>query len=218
MSAAAALRDRWWALWPGGPSGAIDATYRDLADRYSEPHRAYHTLDHVADCLRRLDEVRPRLTRPDEAELALWFHDAVYDPRRADNEAQSAALAAGALRALGMTEEAAGRVADLIRLTAHRATDLTGDRALVCDIDLAILGAEPPAFKAYDAAIRREYDWVPEDVFRRERARVLAGFLARQRIYQTSHFSHALEQRARANLEAAIQDYQNGTLIPLIRR
>ena len=213
MSAAAALRDRWWALWPGGPSGAIDATYRDLANRYSEPHRAYHTLDHVADCLRRLDEVRPRLTRPDEAELALWFHDAVYDPRRADNEAQSASLAAGALRALGMTEEAAGRVADLIRLTAHRATDLTGDRALVGDIDLAILGAPPERFEQYDAAIQREYAWVPEEVYRRERARVLAGFLARPRIYHTPHFADTLEQRARANLSAAVRRYQNGTQI-----
>ena len=205
MSAAAALRDRWWALWPGGPSGAIDATYRDLANRYSEPHRAYHTLDHVADCLRRLDEVRPLLARPAEAELALWFHDAVYDPRRADNEEQSAALASEALRALGGTAEAAERVAELIRLTAHRATELSGDEALVCDIDLAILGAEPAAFAAYDAAIRREYAWVPEDVFRRERARVLAGFLARPRIYYTATFVAALEQRARVNLDGAIR-------------
>ena len=211
MSAAAALRDRWRALWPGGPSGAIDAVYRDLVARYTEPHRAYHTLGHVADCLRRLDEVRPLLARPDEAELAMWFHDAVYDPQRMDNEARSAELAAEALAALGVGAASIARVGELIRLTSHTAAELTGDGALVGDIDLAILGAEPEAFAAYDAAIRREYDWVPEDLFRRERARVLAGFLARPRIYHTRTFVDALEQRARANLEAAIRGYRNST-------
>lgn len=212
-----ALPNRWRALWPGDVAQG-DAIYRDLVARYGEPQRAYHTLDHVADCLRRLDEIRPLLARPDEAELALWFHDAVYDSRRADNEEQSAQLAAEALRAAGAGEDPVGRVADLIRLTAHRATDLTGDATLVCDIDLAILGAEPATFHAYDAAIRREYAWVPEAIFRQERARVLAGFLARRRIYHTPYFVNALEQQARANLEAAIQDYQNGTLMTQIAR
>ncbi len=210
-----ALLDRWRTLWPGDAAQG-DAIYRDLVARYGEPQRAYHTLAHVAVCLRWLDEVRPLLARPTEAEWALWFHDAVYDPRRADNEAQSAQLAAGALRAAGVDEDTVGRVADLIQLTAHAMADLSDDAALVCDIDLAILGAEPAAFAAYDAAIRREYAWVPEDVFRRERARVLAGFVARRRIYHTPYFVDALEQRARANLEAAIRGYQNGTLMPLI--
>jgi predicted metal-dependent HD superfamily phosphohydrolase len=205
MSDEDALLRRWRALWPGGMGATVDAIYFDLLARYSQPHRAYHTLDHVAGCLHWLDEIRSLLAHPDEVELALWFHDAVYDPRRADNEEQSAALASEALRALGGTAEAAERVAELIRLTAHRATELSGDEALVCDIDLAILGAEPAAFAAYDAAIRREYAWVPEDVFRRERARVLAGFLARPRIYYTATFVAALEQRARVNLDGAIR-------------
>jgi predicted metal-dependent HD superfamily phosphohydrolase len=205
-----ALYGRWRALWPGEAAQG-DAIYRDLAARYAEPHRAYHTLDHVADCLRRLDEVRPLLLRPDEAEWAIWFHDAIYDPRRADNEAQSALLAADALRAAGVSADAVGRVADLVRVTNHQTAGLSGDAALVGDIDLAILGAEPATFDAYDAAIRREYAWVPEAIFRRERTRVLAGFLARRRIYHTDYFLDALEQQARANLAAAIQGYQSGT-------
>ena len=210
-----ALPGRWRALWPGDAAQG-DAVYRDLVARYGEPQRAYHTLAHVATCLRWLDEVQPLLARPTEAEWALWFHDAVYDSRRADNEAQSAQLAAGALRAAGVSEDAVGRVAELIRLTAHATAGLSSDAALVCDIDLTILGAEPAAFAAYDAAIRREYAWVPEDIFRRERARVLAGFLARPRIYHTPYFVDALEQRARANLEAALRRYRNGTQMTLI--
>lgn len=211
MSGGDTLRDRWQALWSGMVADAGDAIYLDLVARYNEPHRAYHTLDHVADCLHWLDEVRPLLARPDEAALALWFHDAVYDPRRADNEAQSAALAAGALRAAGVGADVVERVVGLIRLTSHTAAELTGDGAFVCDIDLAILGSPPERFEQYDAAIRREYAWVPEEVYRRERGRVLARFLARPRIYHTPYFVDALEQQARANLSAAVGRYRKET-------
>jgi len=211
------LFDRWRAHWPGGTAEG-DAVYRELVANYTEANRAYHTLDHVADCLHWLDEVRLLLGCPDEAEWAIWFHDAVYDPRRADNEEQSAALAADVSSAAGVGEDAVGRVADLIRLTRHTTADLTGDAAIVCDIDLAILGATPERFDQYDSAIRREYAWVPADIFRRERGRLLAAFLARPRIYQTPYFSDALEQQTRANLNAAIQRYKNGTPMTPISR
>ena len=99
------------------------------------------------------------------------------------------------------------RVGELIRLTTHAHTALVGDAALMCDIDLAILGAEPWRFDQYDAAIRREYEWVPEDVYRRERARVLAGFLERPRIYHTPYFHDILEVQARVNLWRATARY-----------
>ena len=200
------LAARWRALWAGEPAAA--SVYADLRARYGEAHRAYHTPAHVAGCLAWLDQARPLLARPREAELALWFHDAVYDPRRADNEAQSAALAAAALPALGLDAAAVGRVAGLIRLTSHTAAGPAGDGALVVDIDLAILGAPPADFAGYDAAIRQEYAWVPDDIFRRERARLLEVFLARPRLYVTPYFRDRLEARARANLAWAIARYR----------
>ena len=207
MSAADALHGRWRALWSGDAVDG-DAIYRDLVARYAEPHRAYHTLDHVADCLHWLDEVRPLLARPDEAEWAIWFHDAVYDPQRADNEERSAALAAEALTALAVDAAVGARVADLIRLTSHTTDALTADGAVVCDIDLAILGAPPQRFEQYDAAIRQEYAWVPEAIFRRERERVLAGFLGRSRIYHTFVMSEKCERRARVNIAQLLLRYQ----------
>lgn len=194
-------RVAWAAAWSA--AGATDdgeAVLADLLARYAEPHRAYHTLDHVRDCLAHVAAARHLLARPAEAELAVWFHDAIYDPRRGDNEERSARLAEGVLSAAGIEGETARRIGDLIRLTAHARDDLDGDAAVVCDADLAILGAEPARFDAYDAAIRREYDWVPEDVYRRERGRVLAGFLVRPRLYHTAHFRERFEARARENL------------------
>jgi predicted metal-dependent HD superfamily phosphohydrolase len=199
------LAARWRGVWTFGHSQAV---YNELVARHAEPHRAYHTLEHIEECLRHLDMARHLIARPVEVELAVWFHDAVYDPRRGDNEEQSAALARQRLRAGGADEGMAARVADLIQLTNHAHPDLTGDAAVLCDVDLAILGAEPARFDRYDAAISREYDWVPLDIYRIERGHVLARFLDRPRVYHTSYFYDMLEARARANLWRAAARYR----------
>lgn len=204
----AALSVRWGELWRAVAGSPGDAVYRDLAARYAEPHRAYHSLDHIAGCLGHFDAARHLAAEPLAVELAIWFHDAIYDPRRDDNEARSAALAEAVLLPVGVNEDLSRRVADLIRLTTHGDDDLTGDDALLCDVDLAILGATPEQFNSYNAAIRQEYDWAPAEVFGAGRGWVLARFLARRRIYQTDFFASRLEAQARANLLRAVGRYQ----------
>ena len=192
-------------MWAGfGVVGKDEAHFDRLVAQYCQPHRAYHNLEHIRECLEHLDAARHLAARPIEVELAIWFHDAIYDPQRTDNEERSALLAEETLRAVGSEMETARRVGDLIRLTTHTSQDLTGDEALLCDVDLAILGAEPGRFARYDADIRQEYDWVPEDVYRRERMRVLERFLERPRIYRTPFFYDRLERQARANITARL--------------
>ena len=195
---------RWRAVWRDVSAADGDSIFLDLTARYAEPHRAYHTLEHVGECLANLDLSRHLAARQAEVELAVWFHDAIYDTQRNDNEGRSALLAE---EALWCAPELARRVGDLIRLTTHVSQELAGDGALLCDIDLAILGAPPERFARYNDAIRREYEWVPEDVYRRERARVLARFLERQRIYYSQFFFERLERQARTNITAALQKY-----------
>ncbi len=199
---------RWRALWRTVASGDSEAVYQGLAARYAEPHRAYHTLEHIGECLLHLDSARRLLSRPAAVELALWFHDAVYDPRRADNEEQSARLARHVLLTEGVEMGLVESVAAMIRLTSHERDDLEGDAAVLCDVDLAILGAEPERFDRYDAAIRREYDWVPEEIYNRGRGRVLARFLDRPHIYHSPFFRDGREKRARENIARAIQRYR----------
>lgn len=199
------LAARWRKTWLA--AGGMDegtAIFNHLVDQYNEPHRAYHNLEHIRECLEHLDPTRHLMARPAEVELAVWFHDAIYDTQRHDNEERSALLAEETLRAAGTEPELAQRVGDLIRLTTHAHVLPVGDGALLCDIDLAILGAPPERFARYDAAIRREYEWVPEDVYRQERGRVLAGFLDRARIYTTPFFYQRLERQARDNLNALL--------------
>ncbi len=199
------LQTRWRKAWRKvDPEDDGDKIFYALIARYAEPHRAYHTLDHIRECLRQLDLARHLLWRAWEAELAIWFHDAVYDPTRNDNEARSAAWAEKVLGERQVAGPVIQRIDELIRLTTHHDDHLTGDAALVCDADLSILGAEQPRFDAYNSAIRLEYAWVPEPAYQQGRGAVLAGFLSRPRIYHSRFFYERLEQKARANLRQAM--------------
>jgi predicted metal-dependent HD superfamily phosphohydrolase len=200
------LHDRW-ALELGRDRVAT-TTFDRLLTRYREPHRAYHTLAHVLRVLRRVDELLAVVPVGDAGavRLAAWYHDAVYDPR-ADagaNEAASASLARRDLEALG---QAPGRIADVERLvmvtTSHRPSEGAPDEAVVCDADLAVLGADPSTYTAYVNGVRTEYDFLTTDEWRVGRAAVLRAFLDRETIYSTPPM-HALEATARANLTAEL--------------
>jgi predicted metal-dependent HD superfamily phosphohydrolase len=101
--------------------------------------------------------------------------------------------------------EVADRVAALVLATRHASVPSVPDEQLICDIDLSILGREPGIFDAFEQQIRREYAWVPEPTYRRERSAVLSGFLRRRSIYQTDQFRQRYEVLARANLERLIK-------------
>lgn len=172
---------------------------------WSEPARRYHALGHLRDCLAELDEAPDTGADRDQVEAALWFHDAVYDPRAADNEARSADWARNALASLGIAPAVAAEVARLVLLTRHSdpAPDPAGQ--LLCDIDLAVLGRDASAFERYEHGIRAEYAWVPAAAFRAARREVLLGLLARSPLYQTTHFRSRLEAAARRNLTLALE-------------
>jgi predicted metal-dependent HD superfamily phosphohydrolase len=177
---------------------------------WAEPTRRYHNLDHLRDCLAELDRAPADGADRDRVEAALWFHDAIYDPRAVDNEARSAEWARRALAELGIPSTVADDVARLVRLTGHASPTSDPSGQLLCDIDLAILGREPEAFDAYDRQIREEYAWVPEPDFRAARAGVLTGLLSRSPLYQTEHFRHRYETVARTNVGRALERLGHG--------
>jgi predicted metal-dependent HD superfamily phosphohydrolase len=196
---------RWEETWQLMGQPAPAAPLRRLAERYAEPHRAYHDLRHVLACLDLARSVRSRLGSAPEVELALWYHDAIYEPRAADNEARSAELATAELSELrSLAGATLISIADLILATRHAAAPAGHDAQFVVDIDLAILGSEPGTFDLYEAAIRREYRWVPGPLYRRKRREILQSFLDRPRIYSTAHFHALFEDAARANLGSSL--------------
>ncbi|MFB9990642.1 phosphohydrolase [Deinococcus oregonensis] len=167
---------------------------------YAEAHRAYHNAEHVRAVLHALGS-RQVLT-PTVA-LAVWGHDLIYDPRRHDNEQQSADVFDGWLAEQGARADLRAEIHALILATRHAAPAATHTEALLIDADLSILGAEAEAFAAYNAAIRREYQHVPGVLYRIGRKKILRGFLERDQIFTTPEFT-GLEDQARVNLAGAI--------------
>ena len=192
---------RWTALWTSlGAHGDGLTVFTRLAAAYGDAARAYHTAAHIQDCLVQLDLSRTTARRPEEVEAALWFHDAVYQPDRSDNEDRSAEIARSTLQEAGVSSKEVERVAELILATRHTVIPSDPDAALLCDIDLSILGRSPVVFNRYERQIRREYAWVPDFKYRSTRSEILQRFLQRRSIYQTSLFRSRYEVPARANL------------------
>lgn len=171
-----------------------------LVARYREAHRIYHNLEHVEECLAQLATFRALGLEPDVIELAIWFHDAVYDPRAGDNEKQSAELAREFCCTAYLSSEIGERTAALILVTKTHLPGDDADAQLLVDIDLSILGQSRDRFARYENAIRQEYGWVPDAAFCEGRAAVLGKFLAPEWIYSTAPFRDRYEEPARANL------------------
>lgn len=199
------LQASWQSTWAAaGWADPGRALFDDLLRRYSEPQRRYHTLQHLGECLAQAPRITALAERPGEVLIALWFHDAVYDIGRRDNEARSALMARDAVRAAGGGDEAAQRVHGLVMATEHHAMPRSRDAQVLVDVDLSILGAAPARFDEYEQQVRDEYRHVPEFMFRSKRRAVLEGFVQRQCIFNTEAYVHALEAQARHNLRRSI--------------
>ena len=206
---ALSLHNRWLAL--AGITPESIHLGDELVARWSEPHRRYHTLDHLVRVLDGVDEFGGYADDVAVVRYAAWFHDAVYDggAASADNEGLSARLAETELPALGLPERRIAEVARLVRLTnGHVVADGDRNGAVLCDADLAVLGGDVSAYRAYTHAIRQEYAEVPEEVFRPARVAVLRGLLELPNLFRTPLAVERYEHRARANLANEIAELE----------
>lgn len=191
------------------------AIWDELVALYSSPTRHYHSLKHVTSLLTLLSTHRRHFADPDAVEAAIWFHDAVYDARAQGpaNEHQSAQLAVSRLS--GTVEpKRLEWIRSAIEATATHTLPQSleepeaGDAALFLDMDLSILGAEESEFDKYEAAVRREYDFVDDGAWRTGRALVLRRFLARDQVYHSNLFGALYEDAARRNLRRSVEQLE----------
>lgn len=198
--------EQWLALWFRiGAAGDGRVVWTELERRYVEPHRAYHNFDHVGHCLAEFGAVKALAESPDAVELAIWFHDAVYDTHAKDNEEQSARLAAQNLDEAGVDPKLVSSVVSLILATQHAAPPTSPDAALLVDIDLAILGQPRERYARFEDEIRHEYAWVAPADFAAGRSAVLRRFLERPQIYSSATIRGRYESTARQNLRWTIE-------------
>ena len=178
--------------------------YAVLEQAYTEPQRAYHSVQHIVECLDLVNRVQDQLQDACAVQWAIWFHDVVYDVQAIDNESQSAVL---------MRQQCAeilplvqcDKVAHWIEATQHHQPSLDQDLNFLLDIDLAILASPTTRFAEYEQQIRQEYAWVADEIYTHKRAEVLRHFYQATPLYQTEYFQQQFEASAKQNLAQALQ-------------
>ncbi len=189
-------------------------TFTCLQSNYNDASRSYHTLQHVFDCLRHFETLKKRFNDPDVVELAIIFHDFIYDPLASNNEVESARYARLALRCTSkLSQSQIDRMCDLIKMTKAHAHDDSCDAKLFLDIDMSILGTKPKRYQEYVAQVRQEYvvsAQVPQLVFDQRRKAFLQKLLTNinnngRRLYYTDYFHGRLGLQAEKNIAAELR-------------
>ncbi|MCP3926463.1 MAG: hypothetical protein GY714_28210 [Desulfobacterales bacterium] len=196
---------RWNTLLKRLCNKKSDEIYNNLIIKYSEKHRKYHNLNHIEYCLSHFGRVKHLLENEDLVEIAIWYHDIIYETSSKTNEEDSAILANDELTGLGLKDNYVDKVYEMIIATKHDVEISDKDTKYLIDIDLSILGADKELFSEYEKNIRKEYKWVPFFMYKKKRFEVLNGFLDQKFIYNTDYFREKFELKARANLNSSLK-------------
>lgn len=182
--------------------------FEDLIKRYSEQNRYYHNIEHIATIIDLIISNKHKLKSAEVLILAAFYHDAVYNVRRTDNEAKSAKLALKQLSQLGITGNTLQRVNSLIINTKNHFADNIDnhdfDLCFFLDCDLFTLGAEREKYIRYIQNIRKEYKMYPDFMYKKGRLKILEIFLSHDKIFKTKLFSDQYEIIARDNISYEI--------------
>ena len=187
----------------------VNPLWQDIAVRYKETQRVYHTLSHLQQLFAQFEQVKHELNEPHIIALALYYHDVIYEPTCADNELKSAEYAVEALGHYLSTEHCRHIYALIMMTASHQLDklanpDKSSDAAYLLDMDLSILGASWPEYERYAQAIRQEYMHVPLADYRTGRIAVLNGLLAHPKLYLTDYYYEQLEVQARDNIKREV--------------
>lgn len=207
---AAALQRLWVEHRAAAALAEDEATIGALIAAHAETHRRYHGLSHLAFLFREEAAQYARLENAALVRFAIWFHDAVYDPAAKDNEEQSAAWAARALRDAPTLAEAVAAL--ILKTKAHAVGAASADEALFLDMDIAILGAPAPLYAAYAAGVRQEYAIYPDAAWRAGRSAFLQSQIGLDRLFRTDIYHDFYGAQAKANMAWELEELAAGRI------
>lgn len=197
-------KPRFVALWRRNAGTAAaeiaERSWSCLITRFSEAHRHYHDCKHLRHCLRELDCAVHHIGNADVVEMALWFHDVIYDPGAADNEAQSARLFESFAEPT-LNPNFTREVSEAILDTVHKTLPAAGNARFVVDIDLSSFGLPWQAFMADSHALRKEQMHLSDREFYQRKCAFLKSLIDRDRIYATQYFHNLYELAAQTNIK-----------------
>ncbi len=203
------IADRWMRFVEriAGDAKSPAQALSGLEVAYADPPRAYHNLNHIADCLGVMDQM-PEATGP-AIELAIWYHDAIYDPFSKTNEQDSALFMRRAATDMGIANEIIDAAASLILITANHQQAASPDEQVIADIDLSIIASPAPAYDRYALAIRKEYKDVEELAYQTGRQQFLQSLLDAPVLFRTQWArTRRFDQQARANISRELASLQ----------
>jgi predicted metal-dependent HD superfamily phosphohydrolase len=179
--------------------------FDEIVAAYSSNERHYHNLLHIQQVLKTANVLKPLALNFPTIQMAIWFHDFVYNPKAKDNEEKSAEYAVICLSNLNIPLSIINNVVNIILNTKnHYACPKDIDSQIMIDSDLSILGSNSLEYKAYARAIRQEYAWVSDTEYQIGRTKILQKFLQRERIYFTEIAFQQMETKARDNIKAEV--------------
>ncbi|MEZ5017560.1 MAG: hypothetical protein R2800_10950 [Flavipsychrobacter sp.] len=206
------LEQNWRQLTVGLETEKTISYYKQLIDLYNNPSRHYHNLSHIYTLLKYTDQYAHLLSDSKTIKYAIWYHDAIYDSSKNDNEEKSAALALEHMTNLGIEKQMIDTCCKMIIATkTHKLTnDIDSfDAQFLLDIDLSILGTKEEEYRQYTKHIRQEYIIYPDPMYTIGRKNVIEHFLAMDRIYKTDLFFGLCEEHAKENLKEELKQLLN---------
>ena len=198
-------KQRFTSLWnrcqTGGGAGAdADVVYNEVREYYSEPGRYYHTPKHIEHCLSQFDLAAGEMEDADAVEMAIWFHDLIFDLDAPDNELRSARRFVE-LAGHSMDADFKTKVYDLIMTTAPPRLPKTTDQGFMLDIDLSSFGLPWDDFVRDSTAVRRESPQLSDAEFFPGQRAFLESLVNRDHFYFTDFFRSRIEETARSNIK-----------------
>lgn len=175
-----------------------------LLSNYQQQHRKYHTIQHIQECFEEFNSIKKLLHHPEQVELAIWFHDAIYNPARQDNEEKSARMLANysptkTKKGMLHTQQAQRLI---LATKDHEAYD--HDSAYFLDIDMSILGSSPKRFNEYEQQIREEYSMYSDEEYKQGRSTFLKPLSTKYKIYNTEEYEFKYAKQAKLNIDRTL--------------
>ncbi len=193
-----------WAYWEADKS-KVETLWTELTDKYNEPHRYYHNLEHLRELFSYYNDYYGKLANPQEVAFAIFYHDIIYDIWSKKNELKSAELAKRHLESYQVNDNNIIRIFDLIMVTKDHTPKQNSDEKWIIDFDLGVLGQSWDRYHAYTRKIRKEYGAVPSFIYRKGRKKVLEHFLEKEYVYKTDVFRSRFEIKARNNIKKELE-------------
>ena len=180
------------------------ALLTELTLLYTEPHRRYHDLRHVADLLCK----GAPLNLSAEQVMAIWFHDAIYQPGSKTNEEDSAKLAVERLTQAGWNHERIKIVEQIVLDTCGHVPSIEESKT-VLDLDLSTLGGTWESYHRNGQNIRDEFANISDADWNKGRGAWLESMIGRERLFWTP-WGEPLEKEARINLKRDLELLHRG--------